>query len=273
MNILVTGASGFIAKKIIPKLREHNKVVTISRSKTFFKGVVSLQGNIFKLDLEEIIKSYFIDVVVHLAWDSGYDLNSDKHVFQIANHYRVLKDFNSIGVKKILAFGTLHEFGNYQGLVNSDIISKPINKYGISKSFLRDLTLELKYVTWVRTYYIYDNDPSAKSIFGKIIKSHRMKNNTIYIYNCNNEYDFLSIEDYTEQLKAIIYSKNNYNIVECCSGISTKFGDFVDFFVKKYNLEVNIVKTDCSDKKEISLNVDKSLISKILEEHKTNGKS
>ena len=102
-------------------------------------NAITIAGNIFEIDNPY---EYFNkpDVVLHLAWRNGFVHNSETHLEDLPNHYSFLERMAKSGVKKIVALGTMHEIGFFEGRIKENTPCNPQSLYGISKNALRNAT-------------------------------------------------------------------------------------------------------------------------------------
>jgi nucleoside-diphosphate-sugar epimerase len=145
MNVVITGATGFIGTTLVAKLlKDGNKVIIVTRDKdkasSILKGKVEvLEADIGVLaSLEKIdLASRNIDVIFHLAAALNYF--GDKRKLFKANVEGTVNLFNwaeKNGIKKFIfassieAMGTMEEEGIP---ANENSVCRPVSTYGESK--------------------------------------------------------------------------------------------------------------------------------------------
>ena len=115
-KILVTGANGYIGTGVVKALLalKQNVIATDFNVDGIDSRAKAIAGNIFET---ENPYEYFRkpDVVLHLAWRNGFVHNADSHLGDLANHYNFLSKMADSGVKKIVALGSMHEIGFWEG--------------------------------------------------------------------------------------------------------------------------------------------------------------
>ena len=139
MKILVTGANGYIGTGVVNALLSLNQTViaTDFSVEGIYNRAKTIAGNVFEI---ENPYDYFgkPDVVLHLAWRNGFVHNSETHLQDLPNHFDFLSKMSKSGVKKIVALGSMHEIGFWEGRIKEDTPCNPMSLYGISKNALRD---------------------------------------------------------------------------------------------------------------------------------------
>jgi len=144
MNILCTGASGFIGSHLCKKLSENHKVVALIRdvvpSKWLdeaLKNCVHVRGDIRNFSLlKRVINQYEVDHVYHLAAQSivkrAYKDSINTFETNVLGTVKLLEACRQLDVKKILVQSTDKVYGN-QVDATSESELKPTEPYGASK--------------------------------------------------------------------------------------------------------------------------------------------
>ena len=202
MKILVTGANGYIGTGVVKALLSLNQdvIATDFNVDGIDKRAKAIAGNIFELEnpFEYFEKP---DVVLHLAWRNGFVHNSETHLVDLPNHFAFLSRLAESGVKKIVALGSMHEIGFWEGRINEDTPCNPMSLYGISKNALRetlDLLCKQKNIKfqWIRGYYIVGNSEKGASIFSKITAAEKDGKIEFPFTTGKNQYDFIDYDEF-----------------------------------------------------------------------------
>ncbi len=246
MNILVTGANGFLGQGIVDYIIESGHSVIAA---DFCIDNVSNRAKRIACDLFCIDNPYIFfkkpDVLLHLAWRDGFIHYSNSHIDDLPKHYEFVKKFCEAGIKKIAVMGSMHEIGFFEGSIKEDTPCNPVTPYGISKNALRELTEVLckqngVIFQWLRGYYIVGNSKYGSSIFSKITEASEEGKKEFPFTQGLNQFDFIDYEDFCEQVVCTVVQDNIDGIINICSGRPEKLADRVERFIKenKYNIKL-----------------------------------
>lgn len=165
MNVLISGASGFIGRAII---RNSNKmeITGLSRKACSDLPIRQLIG-----DMSCIMPSHY-DIVIHCAWERYHDVLSDVHLTRNFESSMIfLRNVVSSGCKHLVIIGTCLEYGNICGELTEDLKTDPSTPYGIAKDSLRKFVFSLYpdiLIQWVRPFFLYGPFQRAGSLTGLI---------------------------------------------------------------------------------------------------------
>lgn len=248
MKIAITGANGFIGRRVVNQLINdgHNVVSFIFTGETphdLIKSSTVIESDIFSLtqdDLRELLLG--CDVLLHLAWRAGFNHHDPCHIGDVIKHYEFIDRVATSGVPFISVAGTMHEIGYYVGPVNANTPCNPINPYGIAKNFLRqalsDLSLKKNFsLQWLRFYYITGDDAFNNSIFSKILQADARGEKTFPLNSGEMLYDFIDIDNLSLQIASSITSKQA-GVFNCSSGKPVSLRTKVECFIKENNLSI-----------------------------------
>jgi nucleoside-diphosphate-sugar epimerase len=180
MKILITGATGFVGRHLIPQLlSEGHTVLELTRSLEKSLSLFGNQTQKFVLnasqeDLNKCVANFEPDVCIHLA---SYLTSSDTYVdaqklieTNISFLVSVLESLKTVNLKLFINTGTFAEYFKGDGLLD------PAYLYAATKSASRffvdyySKNSSYKYVTVV-PYTIYGAKDSQKKIIDLIIDS------------------------------------------------------------------------------------------------------
>lgn len=278
MKILVTGANGYLGQGIVRKILDygHEVIATDFSTENVDDRAVKKNCNLFEVNSPY---EYFEqpDVLLHLAWRDGFVHNSEAHILDLPKHYLLVKRMTDAGVKKIAVMGSMHEVGFYEGCINEVTPCFPLNLYGISKNTLRE-TVELLaqekgiLFQWLRGYYIVGNSKYGNSIFSKITAAEAEGKKEFPFTMGRNQYDFISYEQFCEQVAAAVCQNEIVGVINICSGYPERLADRVEQFIKDNNYTIKLNYGAFPDRPYDSKAVwgDNSKINKIMNQIKKN---
>ena len=151
MNILVTGAAGYIGSVVVNELIQNNHaVVALDDLSLGHKNAIHPQATFVQADLsaynqiEKVFLTNSIDAVIHLAGQSlvGESMQNPGKFFRanIINGLNVLEAMHHNGVHKFVFSSTAAVYGEPQQVpLTEDSACNPINPYGASKLYFEKI--------------------------------------------------------------------------------------------------------------------------------------
>lgn len=248
MKYLVTGADGYIGLGVIDELRKRGDEVVATDIRFRHEkrnDVTYIAANIFNMEdpYENLGRP---DVMIHLAWRDGFKHASDAHMEDLSSHYHFIINMYQGGLRHIVALGSMHEVGYFEGKIDENTVTNPMSLYGVAKNALREaLTIYFKdkedvIFQWIRGYYIVKNTVDGCSIFSKIVQAEKEGKNKFPFTTGKNKYDFVEYEDFCRQIAMVAGQEKYVGCINCCSGIPISLADRVERFIteNKFNIKL-----------------------------------
>lgn len=246
-RVIVTGAGGYLGPHVVTALadRGHDVVAVVrpgSRVSFDARATVS-EADI--LDPDFTAGDWAgSDAVVHLAWKDGFQHDSPAHMEQLSAHYRLLTGIASASIPRIVALGTMHEVGYWEGPITAETPTNPRSQYGIAKDALRRaLPFALPETTslaWARAYYIYGDDRRSNSVFRKLLEAADEGRTEFPFTTGKNLYDFIRVDELGRQLAALTDAVDVVGTMNCCSGEPKSLASQVEDFIAEHDLGINL---------------------------------
>ncbi len=241
MKILITGATGFIGSHISRKLVEkgYNVFATHRDSSSFekclrFKDKINWI-NISDSNWKEIVRKIEPDLIIHTAWEGIEALQRNNWEVQIRNFWfsKELFDLaNECCIKKIIALGSQAEYGSHKFPVTEETLTSPEDAYGAVKTLTANYLRSLFSNTnvewyWIRVFSVFgENENPAWLIPGVI--SQLLKKEPIKLTACEQQYNYLYIGDFVDQLHTVVESlENKSGVYNLCASQPIRLKDLL----------------------------------------------
>lgn len=238
MNILVTGANGFIASNVIENLQTKFNV---------FKGTRKSINLYSSDDIERYIDEHKIDSIIHCAIEGGNRIEKDD-VSSFYNNILIYENLMKFShrYKIFINIGSGAEFDrryDIQDKTETEIFCNvPVDYYGLSKNIISKSMYNYKNCVNLRIFgCFYHNELNTRYIKNNI---HRYINYQPIIIHQDRYMDFVYFED--------LYTVMEYYI----NNIPTKSVDVNIVYNKKYKLSniANIINN--LDNHKVDINVE-----------------
>ena len=252
MNIVVTGANGYVGRQVVKCFLESNISISLlvrSNTKIFEKNN---KIKIFTVDLSNINDNIYEqlekpDILIHLAW-GGLPNYSSLHHFETELYiqYNFLKKMIIGGLKKIFITGTCFEYGLQEGCLMPSTVTKPENPYGYAKDSLRKQLIFLKNeydfnFIWARLFYIFGEDQPITTLYGSLINKIRTGGNSFDLSAGEQLRDYLHVKQVAKLIFENSLNIENTKTINLSSGVPISVRKFVESIVdsEKSSIELN----------------------------------
>jgi len=249
MKIAVTGATGFIARHLIPILKADHEIIAIARFKDPTAHYPWLDGiEKVAMDITDPQKDMFAlmgkpDALIHLAWDGLPNYKSPDHLTQGAKHLLFLNNLIESGLKNVTVIGTCFEYGMKNGALSENDITEPSNPYGLAKDSLRKA---LEFLTadkecafrWIRLFYLYGEGQNQNSLLSQLNRAIESKEPFFNMSGGEQLRDYLPVEEAARHIALIATQKAVDGVINCCSGKPLSVRKFVEDRIKEKSANI-----------------------------------
>lgn len=230
IKIIVTGATGFVGRHVVPELlsRRHN-VITVARNLNrakempWYKKVVFYACDTQDPMLEPVKIFGVPDAIIHLAW-SGLPNYNDLYHFEknLPADYLFLKKMIVGGTKHVMVTGTCLEYGMQSGTLSEETVTEPSTPYGLAKDTLRKFlqAFQAKHpftLQWVRLFYMYGIGQNPNSLLAQLDNAIDNKDEVFNMSKGEQLRDYLPVEEVARYLALLIENSQCSGIINCCS--------------------------------------------------------
>ncbi len=239
MNVLVTGATGFIGKYLVEELIKHDyKVRILTRKKTniFDKEVEVTVGDITKPETLNIAFNN-IDAVFHnAAYAMDWGKKNEMYNINVEGTKNIAKICEKKGVNRVILTSSagVYGFPNTDDLITEDSQKNPYNYYQksklLSENVLRNTNKLI--VSIIRPPLVFGAGGKAVKILLSMIESRKM----VFISNGNQHISLVHPEDVAQCLRLALEKDKEGDVFNVVSFICS-IKDFINQIADEMNVE------------------------------------
>ena len=231
MNILVTGASGFIGCHVVVSLlaRGH-RVTAVARDPSkaaaspWYGRATFIAADIHDASTVKRLQPATFDAIMHLAWPGLPNYTALTHIEQtLPAECAFLKDLVQAGVTQLLVAGTCFEYGIQHGCMDELTIPAPVTPYAVAKNTLRSYLEALKKIhpfrfQWARLFYMHGTGQNPGSLLAQLNAAIDRGDTVFNMSGGEQIRDFLPVENIAAHLVSLAEHPSFDGIVNVCSG-------------------------------------------------------
>ena len=240
MKILITGASGFLGRKLVEELSKDsgNELTCISRDyKESLQNIYWINGNLNDRKFLDFLSNERFERVFHLAWEGLPNRSAEMCLKNLQISENFLRSISASKVQELNIIGSCLEYGDIVGKVGDS--QKPFGNDPFAKakinlhSFVQELEIQFR---WFRPFFIFGEGQNQNSLIPSLINNLALGISP-EIRSINNSHDFIAVEDVA---RAILLSSKNPHLlgdVNIGTGVLTPVGDIARALHAKFNVE------------------------------------
>lgn len=273
MNILITGANGYVGKAVSEKLRMNNNLFYIKNSKSFsFKNDTIYLNLLDSSQVEELCNHALnIDIIIHTASKMASPETIDDMSI-LYDNIKIYENLTKIAKyctpKRIINFSSMAVYSNIDGEYTEESVINPSTNgdafYGLSKVCGENiLNFSLRgnstKIIHLRVGQIYSDEMADNRLY-KVMKKELEEKNQITVYgNGERISNFIHMDTLVEIIKFFINTewdkdREIYNIGEN----NYSYDEFAKIIIEKYgNKKSIIIRNEKGAKSKFVLNTNK----------------
>ena len=240
MNVMVTGATGFVGRHVVSQLlsRGHS-VVAVARDveraseMTWFDDVDFIACDLHEIFHPLLQAESLPDVIVHLAWPGLPNYRDFFHISKnLPADLAFLEAVVKAGVPQLLVAGTCLEYGMQYGPLGEEMETFPTTPYGFAKDALRKSLQFLQSenaftLQWMRLFYMYGEGQNRNSLLAQLDRAIDEGQPVFNMSVGDQLRDYLPIQKVAEYFAATLENPGCQGVINCCSGNPVSVLDLV----------------------------------------------
>ncbi len=241
MRVLVTGGTGFLGRRVIPLLAQHD-LLCISRHPERLPTAPSLNvvASNLATDRDWITKVAMFqpEWCLHLAWEGLPDYSFERCRSNLDTSLRLLDVLVQSGLKRIVIAGTCWEYGRASGRVTEDQDPIDVGLFAATKASLFNVlssvarSAGLKY-HWGRIFFVYGPGQRSTSLLPSIRHAY-LSGVKPDIRTPGMLQDFIHVDDVVAALVSLLSSNAPSGVFNIGSGRPTSVAEIANIAADYY---------------------------------------
>ena len=240
-NILITGSSGFIGKKLVNKLNSKYKLLLIDKKKTNSSKKNFHQINLLDLNkLDNYFKNNKVNTVIHLASEI-FDNDKNVYNYNLKTSKNLIKITQKYNIKNFIFASTFSIYEkNYINPINENEPPSAKNLYGKSKYKIENELnkSKIKNITILRIPVVVGTSRSHR--MGILFELIRNNLPLILVNKGDHKIHFISVDDLVKIIEKCLKLKNR-NLFNVGSRYSNTFKENLEYILKNSKSKSKII--------------------------------
>ncbi len=246
-TILISGATGFIGSHITEELLNNDFiVVALIREESNLWRLNNFNSKnlhyvyLFRKNYIDEVRKFNPTLLIHSAWQGINNFERNDWMIQFSNLSFTLELLilsSELNIKKVIAFGSQAEYGNFEGRINEDSFCEPQTAYGTAKHITQIAIkkyCEVHNINWIwlRIFSLFGEKDNDFWLLPTVINN-LLSRKATDLTASEQKYDFMYVKNLAKAVIKIINQNSVSNIYNLSSNTSIKLKDLIELIRSK----------------------------------------
>lgn len=240
MDVLITGATGFVGRHVTQALLDRgHRVTALGRNADrhaamrWHDEVPFETGDIALADAGQFFANRHFDALVHLAWAGLPNFTGAFHLTEnLPADLQFLTAAAKSGIREIVAAGTCLEYGLQFGPLDVTMATAPTTPYGLAKDTIRKALQMMQAehafnLKWMRLFYMFGEGQNPRSVLAQLDQAIDRGDEVFRMSKGDQLRDYLPVTDIAHIFGDLTGRSDIDGIINCCSGKPISILDLV----------------------------------------------
>ena len=245
-SVLITGSTGFIGRKLLPKLlADGHDVLAVTSNQNKVQSMFGIKSVDIHSYLngfaKKTIQEFKPTTLLHLAWIGlpDYSIENNRSNLQMGMDF--IDAAVTFGVERFIGSGSCWEYGSLSGPLKENMDPENVGDFGKTKISLSNYMLERAQEVsgignWLRLFYVFGEGQRERSVIPSVISSFQ-KEMTPELNDVNKSLDFIHVDDVAEIITRVLSRSNESEIINVGSGHPTSISSLIDIIANTMSID------------------------------------
>lgn len=235
MRVLLTGATGFLGKRVLPLLSRHDVLCPTRRPETLARAqhIRHLRADLSDpASWDHQLRLFAPEVCIHLAWEGLPDYSPERCRANFDTSARLFNALASGRVGRVVVAGSCWEYGEARGSVAEHQPAINPGTFASTKRSLHELLQSLAgkggfEYQWARIFFVYGAGQRETSLLPSVRAAYAT-GTAPQVREPETANDFIHVDDAAAGLVALAEADIASGAYNLGTGVATPVGDVVN---------------------------------------------